>query len=98
MLSRRSLGCWFGSGDMSAAGQLQGLLQLVPAMRCEVLPALSAAAQAEQRATDAETRVLAVRGERSCGHFTAWRSEKRRRCSGHLETVHVYVVGLRWCS
>ena len=39
------------------------LEQLVAAMQGEVITALTAAARAEQRATDAETRVLGVRGE-----------------------------------
>ena len=48
---------------MSAEERLLALEQLVAAMQVEVISALTAAAQAEQRATDAETRVLGVRGE-----------------------------------
>ena len=48
---------------MSAEERLLALEQLVAAMQGEVITALTAAAQAEQRATDAETRVLGVRGE-----------------------------------
>ena len=48
---------------MSAEDRLQALEQLVTVMQGEVLSARSAAAQAEQCATDAETRVLGVRGE-----------------------------------
>ena len=48
---------------MSAEERLLALEQLVAAMQGEVMSALTAAAQAEQRATDAETRVLGVRGE-----------------------------------
>ena len=48
---------------MSAEERLLALEQLVAAMQGEVISALTAAAQAEQRATDAETRVLGVRGE-----------------------------------
>ena len=47
---------------MSAEELLLALEQLVAAMQGEVISALTAAAQAEQRATDAETRVLGVRG------------------------------------
>ena len=43
--------------------RLQALEDLITVMQGEVLSARSAAAQAEQRATDAETRVLGVRGE-----------------------------------
>ena len=42
---------------------MQALEQLVSVMQSEVISARTAAAQAEQRATDAETRVLGVRGE-----------------------------------
>ena len=42
---------------------MQALKQLVTVMQSEVISARTAAAQAEQRATDAETRVLGVRGE-----------------------------------
>ena len=64
------------------------LEQLVTAMQGEVISALTAAAQAEQRATDAETRVLGVRGEgvvdtrllgkpKSCdGSTDSWRQFK----------------------
>ena len=48
---------------MSAEDSPLALEQLVVAMQGEVISALTAAAQAEQRATDAETRVLGVRGE-----------------------------------
>ena len=48
---------------MSAEERLFALEQLVAAMQGEVISALTAAAQAEQRATYAETRVLGVRGE-----------------------------------
>ena len=48
---------------MSAEERLLALEQLVAAMQGEVISALTTAAQAEQRATDAETRVLGVRGE-----------------------------------
>ena len=47
---------------MSAEERLLALKQLVAAMQGEVISA-TAAAQAEQRATDAETRVPGVRGE-----------------------------------
>ena len=49
--------------SMSAEERLLALEQLVAAMQGEVISALTAAAQAEQRATDAATRVLGVRGE-----------------------------------
>ena len=42
---------------------MQALEQLVAVMQSKVMSAGTAAAQAEQRATDAETRVLGVRGE-----------------------------------
>ena len=48
---------------MSAEERLQALEQSVTFMQSEVISARTAAAQAEQRATDAETRVLGVRGE-----------------------------------
>ena len=48
---------------MSSEERLLALEQLVAAMQGEGISALTAAAQAEQRATDAETRVLGVRGE-----------------------------------
>ena len=48
---------------MSAEERLLALEQLVAAMQGEVISARTAAAQAEQRATDAETRSLGVRGE-----------------------------------
>ena len=51
------------SSDAWAEDRLQVLEQLVTGMQVEVLSARSAAAQAEQRATDAITRVLGVRGE-----------------------------------
>ena len=48
---------------MSAEERLLALEQLVAAIQGEVSTAVTAAAQAEQRATDAGTRVLGVRGE-----------------------------------
>ena len=45
---------------MSAEERLLALEQLVAAMQGEVISALTAAAQAEQRGTDAEARVLGV--------------------------------------
>ena len=48
---------------MSVEERLLALEQLVAAMQGEVISALIVAAQAEQRATDAETRILGVRGE-----------------------------------
>ena len=48
---------------MSSEERLQALEQLVTVMQSEVVSARTAAALAEQRATDAETRVLGVRGE-----------------------------------
>ena len=48
---------------MSAEERLLALEQLVVAMQGEVLQARTAAAQAEQRATDAEARVLGARNE-----------------------------------
>ena len=48
---------------MSAEDRLQALEQLVTVMQSEVISARTAAAQAEQRATEAETRGLGVRGE-----------------------------------
>ena len=48
---------------MSAEERLQALERLVSVMQSEVISARTVAAQAEQRATDAETRVLGVRGE-----------------------------------
>ena len=48
---------------MSAADRLQALEQLVTVMQSVVLLALTTAAQAEQHATDAETRSLTVRDE-----------------------------------
>ena len=50
---------------MSVEDRLQALEQLVTVTQGEVISARSAAAQAEQPATDAETRVLGVRGERT---------------------------------
>ena len=52
---------------MSAEDRSQALDQLVIVMLSEVISARTAAAHAEQRATDAETRVLGV----SRGHSTA---------------------------
>ena len=48
---------------MSAEERLQALQQLVVTMQSEVLRARTASGQAEQRATDAETRVLGARNE-----------------------------------
>ena len=48
---------------MSAEDRLQALEELVTVMHGEVFSARTADAQAEQRSTDAETRVLGVRGE-----------------------------------
>ena len=48
---------------MSAKERLLDLEQLVASMKGEVITALTAAARAEQRATNAETRVFGVRGE-----------------------------------
>ena len=48
---------------MSAEERLQALEQLVVTMQSEVLQERTAAAQAESRATDAETRVLGARNE-----------------------------------
>ena len=48
---------------MSAQERLQALEPLLVTMQGEVLQARTAAAQAEQRATDAEARVLGVRSE-----------------------------------
>ena len=48
---------------MSAEDRLQALEQLVTLMQSEVLLARATAAQAEPRATDAETLSLPVRGE-----------------------------------
>ena len=42
---------------------MQPVEQLVTVMQSEVIPARTAAARAEQRATEAETRVLGVEGE-----------------------------------
>ena len=42
--------------------RLQALEQLVTVMQSEVFQARTAAVQVEQRETDAETRVLGVRG------------------------------------
>ena len=50
---------------MSAGERLQALEQLVTVIQSAIISARTAAAQAEQRATDAETRVLGVRGERA---------------------------------
>ena len=57
MISRR------GIDNMSAEDRLQAPEQVVPVMHSEVISAKTAAAQDEQRASDAETRVLGVRGE-----------------------------------
>ena len=48
---------------MSAEDRLQAREQLVTVMQSEVLLARATAAQAEQRATNAATRSLTVRGE-----------------------------------
>ena len=48
---------------MLAEERLQALEKLVSVMQSEVISARTTAVQAEQRATDVETRVLGVRGE-----------------------------------
>ena len=48
---------------MSAEDRLQALEQLVAVLQSEVISVRTTAAQAEQRATEAEARVLGVRGE-----------------------------------
>ena len=58
---------------MSSEERLQALEQLVTVMHSEVISALTAAAQAEQRATDAETRVLGVGGE---GTLDCWGNQR----------------------
>ena len=88
---------------MSAEDRLQALEQLVDVLQSEVISARSAAAQAEGRATDAETRVLGVRGCRSRGHTTAAETKELRRYNRQLETVQVHVLGfagavIRDCS
>ena len=55
---------------MSAEDRRQALEQLVTVMQSEVLLARATAAQAEQRAADAETRSLTVWGEGVVG--TRW--------------------------
>ena len=50
---------------MSAEERLQALEQLVTIMQSEVISARTAAAQAEQRTTDGETRVLGVEKPKS---------------------------------
>ena len=81
---------------MSAEGRLQALERLVTVMQSEVILARTAAAQAEQRATDAETRVLGVRGAGVVD--AAGKTKELRRYDERLETVQVYVLGLCWCS
>ena len=71
---------------------MQALEQLVTDMQSEVISARTAAAEAEQRATEAETRVLEV-GSR--GHSTTGEIKELRRCDRQLETVQVRVLGLR---
>ena len=65
---------------MSAEERLQALEQLVVASRSEVLQARTAAAQAEQLSTDAETRVLGARDEGvvdiSAGESVNWKQFK----------------------
>ena len=48
---------------MSAEERLEALEQVVAALQGEVLNTRAVALQAEQRATEAETRLQAVRGE-----------------------------------
>ena len=48
---------------MSAEERVQALEQLAVTIQSEVLQARTAAAQAEQRATDVEARVLGARNE-----------------------------------
>ena len=59
MIARRGqFDCWYcGVDNMSEEDRLQALERLVTVMQREVISARTAAAQAEQRATDAETRV-----------------------------------------
>ena len=81
---------------MSAEERLQALERLVTVMQSEVILARTAATQAEQRATDAETRVLGVRGEGVVD--TAGETKELRRHDGRLEMVQVHILGLCWCS
>ena len=66
-------------------------------MQSEVISAWAAAAQAEQRATEAEARVLGVRGE-GVVDTIAGETKELRRYDGQLETVQVHVLGPLWCS
>ena len=61
MITRR--GQSLNVDNMFAEDRLQALAQLLTVMQSEVISARTAAAQAVLRATDAETRVLGVRGE-----------------------------------
>ena len=80
---------------MSPEDRLQALEPTVTTMQSEVLFARATAAQAEQRATDAGTRTVTVRGDvvdtRLLGKL-----EERRRHIRHLETVQVHVPWPRW--
>ena len=86
-LSVRVLILWYD--NISAEDRLQALEQLVTVMQSEVISARTAAAQAERRATEAETRVLGV---------SAGETKGLRRYDGQLETVQFHVFGLHWCS
>ena len=77
---------------------LLALEQLVAAMQGEVITALTAASQAEQRATDAETRVLGVRGEGVVDTRLLGKPKSFDGSTGQLETVQVHVLGPRWRS
>ena len=83
---------------MSAEDGLQTLEQLVTDMQSEVTSATTAAAQAEQRATEAEARVLGVRGEGVVDTRLLGKPKNFGRYDGQLETVQVHVLGQRWCS
>ena len=83
---------------MSAEERLQALEQLVTVMQSEVISARTAAAQPEQRATDAETRVLGVRSE---GVVDTQLLERPRTFDGTTDNWRQFKVtffGLRWCS
>ena len=71
---------------------------LCTVLQSEVISARTPTAQAEQRATEAETRVLVVRCEGVRGHSTAGETKEPRRYDRQLETVQVHVLGQRWCS
>ena len=66
--------------------RLQALKQLVTVMQSEVFHARTAAVQVEQRETDAETRVLGVRGQ---GVVDTRLLEKLQSFDGQVETVQV---------